>query len=196
MGLGELLDQIRKYYLDQLIAAAEEELAKKSTSVILEGVLRSGDGTAVVAGELQLALRKDLAILEKGVVKKLLTIDTKRMLSFEPLAFDWAESLRVSLGPFQWQQMPLRIPCRERTDWQPLQEWFWRWFRRDEDAPDGQLLGVVHFLSDPEILEKAAAFEVDLGSAPVGAFEELLDAVVALGVKQCEIGQTELTADA
>jgi hypothetical protein len=36
---------------------------------------------------------------------------------------------------------------------------------------------------------KAAAFEVDLGSAPVEALEELLDAVTALGVKQCEIGQ-------
>jgi hypothetical protein len=190
MGLGELLDQARQYYLERLIAAAEERCAKKNTSVILEPCLRSSDGTAAVEGKLQLPLRKDLAVLKNGAVKELLTIDTKGMLSFEPLAFDWGEGLRISLGPFQWQQLPFRMPHRRRADWQPFQEWFWRWFREDEDGDDG-LLGAVHFLSDPEVLGKAVAFEVDLGSAPVEALEELLDAIAVTGVKQCVIGKLE-----
>jgi hypothetical protein len=187
MGLGELLDQIRQYYLDRLIAAAEERSSDKTT-VILEPVLRNCNGEAVAEGELHLPLRKDLAILQNGVVKELLTIDTKGMLSFEPIAFDWGDSLRVSLRPFQWQSMILRMPRRKRADWQPLMDWFWRWFRQDEDGGDG-LLDVVHFLSDPQLSAKVVTFEADLGSAPVEAFEELLDAVAALGNKRCEIGE-------
>jgi hypothetical protein len=37
----------------------------------------------------------------------------------------------------------------------------------------------------------ARCCETDLGSAPVEASEELLDAIVALGVKRSEIGQVE-----
>jgi hypothetical protein len=189
MGLGELLDQVRQYYLDRLMAAAEKKRFHKATSVIFEPALRNSDGGAVVEGELQLPLRKDLAVLRNGAVTDLLTIDTKGMLSFEPIVFDWGDSLRVYLGPFLWQRMTLRMPVRKGVDWQSFTDWFWRWFGQ-EDGSDNSLLGVVHFLSDPELSRKGVKFEVDLGSAPVEAFEELLDAVVAMGVKQCQIGQT------
>ena len=46
----------------------------------------------------------------------------------------------------------------------------------------------MHFLSDPEISDGAVTFSVDLGTAPMEAFEELLDAVEALGATLCEIG--------
>jgi hypothetical protein len=84
--------------------------------------------------------------------------------------------------------MSLRVPYRQRTGWQPLQAWFHRWFRPDEDGTGDSLLGAVHFLSDPKVSEYKVGFEVDLGSAPVEAFEELLDAVEALGGRRCEIG--------
>ena len=85
--------------------------------------------------------------------------------------------------------MAFRIPKRRGTDWQPLKEWFWHWFQQEEDGGEDSLLGAVHFLSDPEVSGKMVVFEADLGSAPVEAFEELLDAVASLSVKQCEIGQ-------
>ncbi len=121
MGLGELLDQVRQFYLDRLIAAAEKRSSHK-TVVILEPALRNRSGEAGAEAELQLPLRKDLAILQDGAVKELLSIETKGMVSFEPITFDWGDSLRVSLGPFQWQQMAFRIPKHRGTDWQPLKE--------------------------------------------------------------------------
>jgi hypothetical protein len=189
MGLGELLDQVRQYYLNHLIKAVEERSSSKMT-IILEPALRNINGEAVGAGKLQLPLRRDLAVLQNGAVKELLTIDTKDMLSFEPITFDWGDSLRVSLGPFQWQSMILQIPLPKETDWQTLKQWFWHWFQQEEEG-DESPLGAVHFLSDPEISGKAVTFEVDLGSAPVEAFEELLDAISALGAKRCEIGKME-----
>lgn len=191
MGVGEMLDRVRQYYIDRLMTAAESRSTRKAYSVILEPALRNSAGEVIVGGELQLPVRKDLAVVQNGVVKELLTIDTKGMLSFEPISFDWGDSLRVSLGPFQWQRMTLRMPLPKGTDWHLLKEWFWHWFRQEEVGGDDILLGAVHFLSDPEVSRNAVTFEVDLGSAPVEAFEELLDAVAALGVKQCQIGQSE-----
>ena len=51
-------------------------------------------------------------------------------------------------------------------------------------------LYVVHFLSDPEALaQDRVRFTVDLGTAPVDAFEELLDAVDALAAGAVRIGR-------
>jgi hypothetical protein len=195
MGLGELLDQVRHYYLERLMKAAQQQVSVKNTQVVLEPALRGEDGNPTVEGTLQLPLRKDLAVFQDGVVTKLMTIDTEGMLSFEPVSFDWDDGLQVRLGPFRWQAMPVRMPLRNKTDWQPLQDWFWRWFRKDEDGDGDSFLGAVHFLSDPEASGEKVAFEVDLGSAPVEAFEELLDAVASLGVKQCEVGQVDQYAN-
>jgi hypothetical protein len=190
MGLGDLLDKIRQYYLDRYIATAEQRMAN-TADVVLEPALRNSDGEVVVEGELQLPLRIDLVVLQNGEAKESLTIDTDGMLSFEPISFDWSDSLQVSLAPFQWQQATLRMPVPRKADWQPLIDWFWHWFGEEDDNAGEELLGAVHFLSDPEVSKKMVTFAIDLGTAPVEAFEELLDAVAMLGVGKCQIGQAK-----
>jgi hypothetical protein len=54
----------------------------------------------------------------------------------------------------------------ETTRWQPLQHWFWRWFKEDAGKHDEALTGAVHFLSDPEVSDGSVTFAVDLGTAP------------------------------
>ena len=53
---------------------------------------------------------------------------------------------------------------------------------------DERLSGAVHFLSDPEVTNRTIKLEADLGSAPVEAFEELLDACVLAGATNVLIG--------
>src|SRR5262249_36741942 len=57
-------------------------------------------------------------------------------------------------------------------DWQPLQHWFWRWFKENAGEHNEALVGAVHFLSDPEVSDGTVTFAVDLGTAPVEAFED------------------------
>jgi hypothetical protein len=116
-------------------------------------------------------------------------VDSDRLLTFEPIRFAWSGELTVTLGPFQWDNLTVRIPAAEGpADYGPLVDWFREWFREDEDGA-GELLGVVHFLSDPEAAEGEVRLTADLGSAPVEAFEGLLDAVAALGVAKAVLGQ-------
>src|SRR5262249_32000073 len=76
------------------------------------------------------------------------------------------------------------------VDWSPLCTWFERWFDvEDTRQPDDDgLNGVIHFLSDPEYKGAATVFQVDFGSAPEEAFEELLDALRDSGATKIEIG--------
>jgi hypothetical protein len=146
--IGELLDQVRQYYVDRLIKIRDGLLVEQNTRLILEPELRGSDGVVVTEGVLQLPLRTDTAVIKDGGAKTL-SIDTERMLSFDPISFMWGAGLKVRLGPFQWQAMRLQVPLPETTRWQPLQHWFWRWFKEDAGKHDEALTGAVHFLSDP-----------------------------------------------
>jgi hypothetical protein len=87
------------------------------------------------------------------------------------------------MHPFQWECLVIKLvgPV-DVVDWEPLAQWFLRWFREDDDGDGRSALGVVHFLSDPLTVDGATTLTADLGSSPVEAFEDLLDAIAALGV--------------
>jgi hypothetical protein len=129
-----------------------------------------------------------MAVIQDGGVKTL-SINTEGMLSFEPISFMWGAGLKVRLSPFRWQAMRLQMLLPETTRWQPLQQWFWRWFKEDAGEHSEALAAAVHFLSDPEVSDGAVTFAVDLGTAPVEAFEDLRDALEMMGAKHCDVGQ-------
>jgi hypothetical protein len=189
MRVGELLDQVRQYYLDGFIKVRDELLAEHNTRLILEPELRGSDGAVVTEGALQLPLRTDMAVIKDGGAKTL-SIDTERMLSFEPVSFRWGAGLNVRLRPFQWQAMRLQVLLPETRSWRQLQDWFRRWFKEDA-GEHNDMMGAVHFISDPEFSAGAVTFAIDLGTAPVEAFEDLLDALEMMGAQHCEIGQPE-----
>jgi hypothetical protein len=131
-----------------------------------------------------------MAVIKEGGATTL-SIDTERMLSFESISFMSGAGLEVRLGPFQWQAMRLRVQLPETARWQPLRHWFWRWFKEKASEHNEALTGAAHFLSDPEVSDGTVTFAVDLGTAPVEAFEDLLDALEVMGAKHCEIGHPE-----
>jgi hypothetical protein len=193
MSLGDLLEDVRQYYINRFMEAADKLLSNQNVSLVMEPALRDADGATVLEGVLQLPLRADFAILQDGAEPKLLTIQTDRMLAFETISFQWGGKLRVHLSAFQWDAMRLRLrlPVRENVDWRPLEDWFLRWFKEEEEEQSDpeSLLGAVHYLSDPAAAGDEIHFTVDLGSAPVEALEELLDASIALEASHCDIGQ-------
>lgn len=190
MALGQLLDQIRDYYVSRFIDAINEHAADDETTVAHESAFRNSDGDIVTEGELGLPTRGDLFIIRDGAVVDSLQIDTEGMLSFDPITFSWPENrLSVDLGPFQWNWMQLRVfGLPPKANWEPLRDWFLRWFQDDDPAAD-QLLGGVHFMSDPSSADGCAEVSIDLGSAPVESLEELLDAVGGMDAKRVQIGQ-------
>jgi hypothetical protein len=197
MGLVELLEQVRNVYLDQWLAVIDEKMAQPGLRVIAEPAWRTDDGHLALEGELQLPLRTDLAMMEGGAVSDMLNVASESPVPFDAVEFDWGKTLHVEMGPFAWQAFTITIPSDPVCNSGPLQEWFWKWFLEEEDgaeAPD--LLGAVHYLSDPAPAEDVVEFLVDLGSAPVAAFEELLDALSVAGVTLCAIGNVPGAADA
>lgn len=183
--LGQILDRIRALYIEHLDAALTEAMKTPEARVAVEPAFRTKAGDLAREGPLGLPLRGDLF---DGTA--MIRVDSTRRISFEPFAFKWAGSLQVRMEPFFWDACPLRFEGPPPA-WTPLTDWFDRWFDREEKrapAYDG-FYGVIHFLADPAASGTAFRSSVDFGSAPVEAFEQLLDAVQALGIRKLHIGE-------
>ncbi len=191
MGLVELLEQIRTDFIDQFLAAIKEKKASEGVRVVSEPSLRDDEGSLAFEGEWQLPVRVDIAILQNDELSDMLNVEPKTIVAFDPVEFDWSKTLHVEMGPFAWQAFSIKMPNEPHYDWDPVQAWFWKWFQDDEDVDDPDtpmFLGAVHYLSDPVVLDDVVEMTFDLGTAPIAAFEELLDVFVATGVTLCAIG--------
>lgn len=184
MSLGKLLDDIRNYDLERLRQAVEARRGS-GAQVITEEALRTADGALATDGELALPMRVDVVVLPtNGDPVESLMVDTERMLGFEPVSFTWEGRVEVRVEPFQWSSCRLALQGAGLTV-RPFRGWFARWF--EGPAPSGPWKGVVHFMSDPEVTGEGMALVVDLGSAPVKAFEELLDAARDAGAARVRV---------
>jgi len=188
MTLGDLLRQIREYYLIRFKKGLEEIQKSGKQSAISEEVLRTSDGMPAREGVLQLPMRVDLIVVEGGRVVDNIRIDTEKMLSFAPFELVW-DGMSVRVSGFKWNIM--RFTCTwgdTPISMDPLQAWFSKWFFEHDSPPRDGLLEVIHFLSDPNWEGSSVTFEADMGSAPVDAFEDLLDVLAGIRIKQVEFG--------
>lgn len=189
MRVGELLDRIRKQYVSLLLKSIEAE-RRDGVRVLTEVALRSHTGEPKREGVLGLPMRIDVVTVAQNTNEpetRCVSVDSKSMVRFEPLTYRWASKLTIQLRPFHWDSLTILLEHVDRTqDWRPLVNWFLKWFQEEEDG-DGTPLGLVHFLGDPKPVESGVAFNLDLGSAPVEAFEELLDALSHMSVLRATV---------
>jgi hypothetical protein len=187
MTVGQLLDRIRSQYVSKFEAILLKE-QKGSGRVLSELVMRDANGEPVEEGLLGLPMRIDLLQESENNSYSSLSIDSDECITFAPLEFEWKETLEILFQPFQWDSLTVvayGTPKNEK--WLELIAWFRKWFKAGNDG-SGQILNVVHFLSDPSATSEGCSFQIDLGTAPIAAVEELFDAFKKTGIERIQIG--------
>jgi len=193
MGLQELLSQIRQFYLDHFREILKEKRRLPMARIVAEPALRGPGGKVARQGNLKLPVRTDL-VIRSSTVNESISVAKEKPLDFEPVFVDWTPTLKVLLAPFRWEECRvLAGGLANQSDWHPLVEWYERWFDEfDLKAPlKKDLQEVVHRLADPQVKDGMALLTVDLGSAPIAALEELLDALANLGASSLQVGEEQ-----
>ena len=194
LTIGELLARVRSTYVDSF-AERLAKAARDSPGRLVPEAAVCADGAELPApGALDLPQRVDACVFADGQVAGVMTFDSESMLAFEPLAIVWGDGLDVDLQPFTWDACELRFRPPDDGDLGPLTEWFRRWFDEgDERALTNEFPGgVVHSISGPLEEGDHWVLTVDLGSARLKAFEELIDALAAINRVRLVVGHPRL----
>lgn len=200
MTLGDLLEMIRQDYIDHLTATAED-LQADGAEVMFEPAFRDDKGEVALEGSLKLPARIDL--LAKRMNAGVEDVETVQVAAEGVFRFDgsidiaWDGGMAVQVFPFGWDLMPVRMEgVATDATFEPLQQWFWRWFAEPEDL-QGPVQEVVHYLGDPEAREGGETRIIaDMGTAPLEAWQDLLDACAACGAKKVTVGEAAAPEDA
>lgn len=188
MVLGDLLDMVRQDYVDALQHAAKA-LAEDCDDVVAEPLLLDDAGEVATAGALNLPARLDLVGMRPNRPQRI-RVQSEGVFQFDDaIRFDF-DGLEVQLSPFRWDAVDLTLDGLEKTpDWAPLVAWFEFYVAQDDDWA-GEGLGVAHSITDPvRGVDGRWRLLADLGTAPVTAFEDLLDACAACGATAVMVGE-------
>jgi hypothetical protein len=95
----------------------------------------------------------------------------------------------VQIEPFDWSMARFEVLGAEPAACERVREWFVRWFDPDDEnsADTSGLYGTVHYLGDVMQRDATMAFEVDLGSAPPTAVEDLIAIFASEGASRIRI---------
>lgn len=187
MTLGEILDRSREIYVHALL-----EMIEANRPCFPEAAFCDENGVPVTEGPLATPYRADLVLEEPGeTAGRSVRVPAPEEVKFSPIWFRWEDALHVDMQSFRWDACDIQINALQEVDWQPLRSWFIQWFDMEDAKPLDELglSGVVHYLSDPEMIgAHNYRVQIDFGSAPVEAFDELLDAIRAMGANSIGIG--------
>lgn len=194
MTLGDLLEMIRQDYIDHLTAAADD-LQEDGAEVIYEPAYRDEKGEVALGGALKLPARVDL-LVKKGNDVDSTQVAAEGVFRFdESISITWDNGMAVEVLPFAWDMMPVRMEgITAETNLEPLQQWFWRWFAEPEGL-EGPVQEVVHYLGDPETVDNGVRLVADMGTSPLEAWQDLLDACAACGAKKVVVGEPQPAED-
>jgi hypothetical protein len=184
--LGDLLAMIRQDYMDTLAAAYAEAITHGPAA--LEPALGAPMISRDAWGDMKVGAR-------------LVSVPSEGVFGFQqPICFGWgdalpgqAEPLQVEVWPFAWDDLrvSLQVAAGRALDDTPLAQWLEQWATPPADVvgkePSDELgRGVVHGLAAGQAPD---TWHADLGTAPLEAWQDLLEAALAANAVRMIVGQ-------
>lgn len=197
---ADVIGKVREHYLKHFKDVLREKRRLPQSHITLEPIIKTGSQlgpTPLREGALGLPRRQDL-VISAGGEPQALNVIMRRGVYFEPLNLDWTESTKVHVEPFRWEECRVQIPGMVADEqWAPLLDWFDKWFDEFEQkvALTRDFHEVIHAIADPLLDEHSTTVIIDLGSATLEAFEEMLDAFTRVGAAQITIGDVAVPVE-
>ena len=116
-----------------------------------------------------------------------INVDTDDVYHFDPVEFDWGDKLLIYLHPFKWNYCSVWFNG-ETVNWEPLINWYQSWFS-GRTSTISNFANCIHVISDPEQSQNGWQIYIDLGSAEIVVFENMLDASSLTGTNKLVVGE-------
>ena len=189
--LESLLERIRERYVSGFLFQ-HDKLTAKYGSITSEGIVRDDDNAIVRHDVFNLPIRSEFT--SSGMLIGDGAWNHNAAVPFEPFTHVDSRALDVAVRPFAWNDLLVTMRFQEPSSLAPIRNWYLEWFQDRRMAESPKISGAVHRLLGPRKTGDQAEFRVHLGTAPVEALTEFVQALCALGVAEMTLGSPSRSA--
>ena len=187
-----LIGPIRNLFLSQLMGRLAS-LRAEDFEFETEVIHRDASGAVARSDVLNLPHRTDIEIHETGT-RFAVDLNDDVWKGFEPTTIWLSDAVSITLRPFAWNAVVIGFEMDGNVrQLRRLRNWYLEWFQSRLFADAPALDGAVHSLSGPEQCNGFWVMKIDLGTAPIEAMIDLLEALISSGVTEIEIGSAVMT---
>ena len=185
MNIRELLVKERDNYLSALLKAFHE-LREKHPPAAMEVLIQLNNTSKFPS---PYCFRRPDIICGGAEKPQIIEINKDQYFSFDCHEFSSSRDVSGRLFPLHWNGIEFRL-FGKIDSWTDLEGWIHQWMDiEDARYEEGkEFLNVIHDVTVPEQVADYFTFSVDMGSAEVGAFFELLSLFPGMGVSRFEVG--------
>lgn len=179
MELKEIVSRIRAMYIEDLLAAYQQE-----SDGVQELLISYTTDEPIKQFKFW---RVDYFKTVKGENNPI-EVNSDRYISFDPIHLE-INNLNVAIAPFYWNGCDFIFsPEPDNYDW--LLAWIDKWIKETDDweLDEDGLLGAIHNVTRPIETDEGMMFSVDFGSAGIEAFNDIINEIYQQGVLSLKIG--------
>lgn len=174
--LEQLLNQSRDLYLNFFVETVRS--MENSAQIVREAILLNAEGEPIGSGRLQLPSRVD--VYDPSNEGQLIHIASDKELSFEQFSFTYLDT-EIVINSLSWENVEIDTDLTQPKFDDVLLEWFPSAFNATNQSSENDLCMCIHFTSDPENSKLGSIVEIDLGSASIEVFWELIERIIRMG---------------
>lgn len=186
--LEEFLTPVRDLYMSRYFRR-QKKWRKIGYDVEAEPKIRDMDGKVVRDGVLNLPRRADFGLMTNNGPQYRELGEICDMM-FEPMVFSVGSRSTVIINPFCWKALSVSFDANDDTERLKLvRQWYLEAFQSLRMDEGMDIHGTLHSLTGPKFADDNWSIQIDMGSAPISVFANLLDLLVASGVEHITVGE-------
>jgi hypothetical protein len=142
-------------------------------------------------------MRQDIVPVRNGNADTIMVVRGP-VPEFEQVALEYDDGFQVGVGPFTWDECRVvAVGIGDRADLTPVVDWFADWADLDDEREvdaKTDMQFVAHHIALAATDGDLIAFDVDLGTAPAAALEDLIGTLKEMGATHVVLGAFDQNA--
>jgi len=191
-GLKKILEKEHtryQIYFDSCIKTTALKTAKDSSALYIGGLFNNRVNEDNTYMHVMSYKRWDAYIKKKGKngLMSLLDYHSNYLPEEYPTASgEFSPNFNMTITPFDWSKVEISMMGKDKINTTPIEHWAYRWMTPNDSMNYTKKIANIHAINFISATDTAQV-NIDMGTAGMDAFYQLLDSIKAGGANQIHI---------
>lgn len=191
-GLKKMLEHEHaryQVYFDSCIQTTTQKTLKDSSTLYIGGLFNNRVKEDNTYMHVMSYKRWDAFIKKKGKNGLMSLLDfhnNYELEEYSPTSGSYSPNFNMTISPFDWSKVEISMMGKDKINTAPIEHWAYRWMTPNDSMNYTKKIANIHTINFISATDTAQV-NIDMGTAGIDAFYQLLDSIKAGGANQIHI---------